>query len=186
MGTSCCAGASSPCQPPACRSQPVCRVQMKSRSSCNQPASGCFSLYQSQPSTNYPLKNQKIFLSWFCGGWLLVKHPKNLTRKTCRGGFHVSAAGLSCSWLLCCSGISNQERIGAFQLTLLHPNSSQLKDRLGTADECAWIPPVQADLQRCCALVGPGELVRWSESPLRRHLSGSQILLGSVFICWNC
>lgn len=162
---------------------------MKSRSSCSWPASGCFSLYQSQPSTNCPLKNQKILLSWFCGGWLLVKHLKNLTRKTCRGGFHISTARLSSSWPPCCSdqaaGASSQERIRVFQLTLSHPNFSQLKDRLSTADKCAWIQPVQADLQRCCALMGPGKL-RWSESPLRRHLSGSQILLGNVFICWNC
>lgn len=85
-----------------------------------------------------------------------------------------STARLSSSQLLRCSdqaaGARNQERISAFQLTLFHPNFKQLKDRLSTADKHAWIQPMQADLQRCCALTGPGKLVRWSESPLRTCL----------------
>lgn len=43
---------------------------------------------QSASKWLYSLEKVKIFLSWFCGGWLLDKYPKNLIRKTCRGGFH--------------------------------------------------------------------------------------------------
>lgn len=50
-----------------------------------------------------------------------------------------STARLSSSQLLWCSdqaaGASTQERIRVFQLTLFHPNFSQLKGRLSTADK---------------------------------------------------
>lgn len=98
-------------------------ARRQSRSSWSQLASGWL----------YPLENQKIFLIWFCGGWILDKYLKNLIRKTCRNGFRGSnESGQYCKALLLTAPVmlwpgswaSNQERIRALQLTLFHPNFS--------------------------------------------------------------
>lgn len=142
---------------------------MKSRSSCSQQG-GVAAGISLSPTLITLWKTRKYFLadSVEDGSWSNTSKTwseKHASTSVMNRG---STAKLSSSRLLCCSdqaaGASNQERIRVFQLTLFHPNFSQLRDRLRTVDKCAWIEPMQAGLQRCCALMGPRKLVRWSES----------------------